>query len=223
MHANNLTQVPRNLLPHQKETRKYFWGKGYDENDKTNLPVYGGYAEAGEIVGDGRIATLEGIADHGIKIMSTLFENMSDPSASEDSFVSLRLSDELMKWREEQWAQGKILPTKGNGIKRASEEVIELLGVKGWPEPLLTNGALFGSVLANLLIGAHVGISKTPSISLVLTHFRMSTHFILIAAAICKIQFLSDSFLNFVIFDLIFSHLCSYVHPETFPFISLLP
>lgn len=160
MHANNLTQAPRNLLPKTKEIRKYFWGKDYDEKDKSNFPIYGGYAEAGEIVGDGGIAALESIAEHGIKVLTTIFENMSDPSLAADTFVSLHLSDELMQWRDEQWAQGKILPTKGNGIKRASDEVIQLLGVKGWPEPLLTNGALFGSVLANLLIGAHVGISK---------------------------------------------------------------
>lgn len=220
MHANNLTQVPRNLLPHQKETRKYFWGKGYDENDKSNLPVYGGYAEAGEIVGDGSIATLEAIAEHGIKVMSTLFENMSDPSASEDLFVSLRLSDDLLQWREEQWAQGKILPTKGNGIKRASEEVIELLGVKGWPEPLLTNGALFGSVLANLLIGAHVSISEIFLTSAMLIRYRTSIRFIPIAAAICKINFSSDPFLKCVLPRAVLSHLRTHC-PSSIPILVL--
>lgn len=157
MHATNDVEAPRHLFPPTKETRKYFWGEEYDKNDKSRHPVYTGYVEAGGIVGDGSIATLEGIADQGIDILSTIFENLSHPSSSTASVVSLRLSDDLLNWREDQWAQGRILPTKGNGIKRASEEVITLLGLKDWPEPLLTNGAVFGSVFANLLIGSYVG------------------------------------------------------------------
>lgn len=145
--------------PHLKKTSRYYWGEDFDESQKHKRPVYPGYVEDGEIVGDGSVATLEGILDAGLKVLNTVFNDVGQSSSQTGSVVSLSLSDDLLRWRDQQWEKGRILPTKGNGLKRTSEEVIRLLGAEAWPEPLLTNGALFGSGFANLLNGAHVSTS----------------------------------------------------------------
>jgi hypothetical protein len=66
----------------------------------------------------------------------------------------LRLSDDLQQWRVEQHAQGRVLPSKGHGLKPVSDEVRKLWGVGKWPAALTTRGAMFGCANMNLFIGA---------------------------------------------------------------------
>jgi hypothetical protein len=48
-----------------------------------------------------------------------------------------------------------VLPSKGYGLTRTSNEVVQLLCAENWPPPLLTNRALFGLGFTNMLIGAY--------------------------------------------------------------------
>lgn len=69
--------------------------------------------------------------------------------------AKVSLSAELEKWRQSQHDAGRILPSKGPGLARASQEVIEIFKAQDWPPALLTDSALFGSGFANMLLGAH--------------------------------------------------------------------
>lgn len=84
----------------------------------------------------------------------TKHESSSSSPDSRPWLVQLRLSPELEQWKESQRQAGKVLPPKGAGLSQATDETVEILGVRDWPEALKTNNALFGCGIASLLMGA---------------------------------------------------------------------
>jgi hypothetical protein len=132
----------------------YFWGQGTGkESESSTFRRETGFNEAREIIGDGTPETMQSILKNGEQLLNLVFDGVDKSSSI--AVVPLRLSDELQQWRDEQLQSGRILPHKGDGLLRASQEVIELLGAHDWPEPLLTNAALFGSGFVNFFIGAY--------------------------------------------------------------------
>ncbi|KAK7917440.1 hypothetical protein PG985_011048 [Apiospora marii] len=132
----------------------YFWGQA-KELLKTQ-PRVRGYSQSRELVGHGTLADFERLMKEALEYVKRVFEDIGTPESRTDRrVVSLRLSDELSQWRAEQHAAGRILPSKGNGLKQASPEIIELFNAEQWPKPLVTCNALFGSGWANLHIGAY--------------------------------------------------------------------
>ncbi|KAF2238490.1 hypothetical protein EV356DRAFT_528950 [Viridothelium virens] len=163
-----------NLLDHQiapaispKSTLQnipYFWGKGSDEGAGTSsFPIHRGYVEASSIIGDGNLGTMAKLGTQALQYVNEAFSHLSSTRASTangqgpagSGLTSIRLSPSLQKWRQDQFALGRILPAKGPGLTRASPTVLTLLGAEDWPRPLLTNDALFGSGMANMFIGAY--------------------------------------------------------------------
>lgn len=144
-----------NKVPHtQVPIPPYFWGEAKD----TTLiqPILRGYEEGRDLIGQGTLDDLDALVDEALQYLERVYSDLQKPeSATDNHVVTLHLSDEILRWKKEQHEAGRILPSKGRGLKRTSPEVIRLLGAEKWPEPLLTNNALFGSGWANLLIGAY--------------------------------------------------------------------
>ncbi|KAH8694284.1 hypothetical protein BGW36DRAFT_362096 [Talaromyces proteolyticus] len=117
---------------------------------------YSGYAEARTLLPDQTKTSWEHILEIGVDKLNTVFKEVEDPTAvtSRSAVAGIVLSPDLQVWREEQHRAGRILPSKGYGLTRTSNTVIEALGIGDLPPPLLTNAALFGSGIANFLIGA---------------------------------------------------------------------
>lgn len=80
---------------------------------------------------------------------------MEDAPTLSSHLSHLRLSPELLEWKNEQFAKGNMVPGKGDGLKRVSDEVLKLLGAENWPEPLLTSAALWGCGMTNMMIGGY--------------------------------------------------------------------
>ncbi|RAH53452.1 hypothetical protein BO85DRAFT_462858 [Aspergillus piperis CBS 112811] len=94
----------------------------------------------------------------GLQKLRSMFEAINESSTlniTHCSVVNLKLLPELQQWQIDQRHNGWILLSKGNGLARVPEKVVELLNPRDWPEPLLTRAALFGSGLFNMLCGAH--------------------------------------------------------------------
>jgi hypothetical protein len=133
----------------------YFWGR-----DKSQKPPFRrielGYAEARKVNLDETPEKFERILKYSLKTLSNVFDAVEHPDAqSKNAVVTIALSPELQTWREQQHVAGYKLPSKGHGIARAPAEVVKLFHAEDWPEPLLTNCALFISGFYNLLVGAH--------------------------------------------------------------------
>ncbi|RDL30434.1 uncharacterized protein BP5553_10312 [Venustampulla echinocandica] len=132
----------------------YFWGEGYDPRISPTFSLHSGYTEARHLIGDGSLESLESLTTTALQYINRVFNDISSSSEA-TTFISPSLSPSLLKWKETQHALGNILPSKGDGIKRASPSALRILNVESWPEPLLTNGSLFGCGMANMLIGAY--------------------------------------------------------------------
>ncbi|KAH8703139.1 hypothetical protein BGW36DRAFT_354572 [Talaromyces proteolyticus] len=153
---------PRGLLKRisPAEFRKnrlspYFWGQRAEKKSPT-FSLETGYREAREIIGNGTTRSIQTILERGQEVLNLVFDSLDNSTVnSKITVVPLRLSDELQQWRDDQLKLGRILPHKGDGLLRTSQEAIELLGAQDWAEPLLTNGALYGSGFANFFIGAY--------------------------------------------------------------------
>lgn len=134
------------------------WSQDYRE-PKTGYPsssFSNNYKEAQRLAGDGSLKTLIQLRDISSTYIKTLSNSMgASELSSNNSLIKLRLSDGLKRWKGEQHQLGRILPAKGTGLKRASDEVLEILGASKWPEPLITRCALWGSVFFNMCIGAY--------------------------------------------------------------------
>jgi hypothetical protein len=111
----------------------YFWGEGYDKKQPISFPVHPGYTEARLLIENGSLKTMEKLTGNAIQYVSRVFNDIQ--GSSSHSSVELSLSDDLLKWKNEQYESGRILPSKGDGIKRASSQVLKLFGAEGWPEP----------------------------------------------------------------------------------------
>ncbi|KAI9899775.1 hypothetical protein N3K66_006236 [Trichothecium roseum] len=140
---------------------------------RSPFPTYAGYAEARSLIGQGAVADLEFLCRQASNFVTQVFEDADESSWSHSvdgrratltttatattattASVQLRLSPELEQWKENQRQAGKVLPPKGAGLSQASDETVEILGVRDWPEALKTNNALFGCGIASLLMGA---------------------------------------------------------------------
>lgn len=134
----------------------HLWGDTLFRKPSDRLPTHSGYVEARSLIGNGNLLTLADLSSEASKFVSSVFDAVASKNCSTSStVVRLRLSEELQQWKAEQHKQGNILPTKGKGLRRASEEVLRLLGASNWPEPLITTNALFGCGITNLLVGGH--------------------------------------------------------------------
>ncbi|RYP77463.1 hypothetical protein DL769_003417 [Monosporascus sp. CRB-8-3] len=134
----------------------YFWGELHSKGQQITFPVHPGYTEARSLIRDGRLEILDDLTNEALGFISSAFDELReerDPSSR--NLVELRLSDDLLKWKEEQHGVGCTLPCKGQGLQRVSDEVIRLFGAEKWPEPLVTSDAIFGCGMANMLIGAY--------------------------------------------------------------------
>ncbi|KAJ5088514.1 hypothetical protein N7456_012130 [Penicillium angulare] len=138
----------------------YFCGQG-NISDEVESPIsvsdsVSGYAQARTLLPDQNAANWEAVLETGLNKLSSVFKDMENPKICKDNVVTkVVLSDDLQAWRESQHSAGRILPSKGYGLSRTSEEVIDIMGVRALPPPLLTNGALFGVGFTNFLLGAH--------------------------------------------------------------------
>ncbi|KAH9883973.1 hypothetical protein F4778DRAFT_576299 [Xylariomycetidae sp. FL2044] len=149
---------PCSSLPRERDTiiPPYRWGKSQFKKRSDIFPSHSGYNEARNLIGNGSLETLNQLTAESLQFITGVFEaaESTDP-ADGKSLVQLRLSDDLAQWRDEQHALGRILPTKGKGLSRVSDDILDLLGASSWPESLITTNSLFGCGIASLLIGSH--------------------------------------------------------------------
>lgn len=148
-------KLPVNRVP------SYFWGQdvvGAGQGFRFRFPVETGYIEERKLIGDGSPEAFERLVGTACEIVASAFRDLDDDSKDGSNekkrVVELELSAELQQWREDPFRMGRKLPSKGTGLTRMSDEVIRLLRAEDWPQPLLMNGTLFGSGMANMLIGA---------------------------------------------------------------------
>jgi hypothetical protein len=110
-------------------------------------------------VGDGTPERLEQLVNQALDFLRSTYAELDDDTSpgntSGQRLTTVKLSDDLQRWRESQHRLARILPEKGYGLSPASPEVLKLLGAERWPQIMLTNSALFGSGWANLLMGAY--------------------------------------------------------------------
>lgn len=140
----------------QPLNRTYFWGQAFQKGERFSFPVSKGYAEERKIIGEGGIQFFDELSTKGLEFLKLAFKELGEAKQSgEERMVPVKLSDELQRWREEQHEAGHTLPSKGYGLTRASDEVIERLHMADFPPSLLTNGAIYGCGFANMLIGAY--------------------------------------------------------------------
>ncbi|RFU30367.1 hypothetical protein B7463_g5984, partial [Scytalidium lignicola] len=120
----------------------YFWGLDTEKGHSPAFRQETGYQAARKLIADGDADRLKELSNRGLEILASVFKDLDvDPPKGN----SERAVHDV----------GRVLPSKGYGLTRASEEVIQLLHVEDFPPPLLINGALFGSGFANMLIGAY--------------------------------------------------------------------
>jgi hypothetical protein len=135
----------------------YFWGGRFSsKKGDSTFPTHDGYEEARNLIGDGGIPRLEELLIEATQYLSDKFGAMDEPEeVASKHLARLQLSDDLQRWREEQHAQGRVLPSKGHGLKPVSMEVRKLFGADKWPAAIVTHGALFGCANMNLFMGAY--------------------------------------------------------------------
>ncbi|PLB46138.1 hypothetical protein P170DRAFT_429284 [Aspergillus steynii IBT 23096] len=137
------------------EVASYFWGQDTEKTKETLFRHETGYLAARRIIGDGSPSRMTEILEKGREVVDAVFHDLDKFNGEPSLVTKLRLSDELQTWRDEQFKAGHVLPQKGDGLTRVSEDIIHLLHAEDWADALLTNGALFGSGFADLLIGAY--------------------------------------------------------------------
>lgn len=149
----------------------YFWGATYSPEEASSIPRSHGYEEERDLGGDGSQDVWTAIISGAVEALNQVFEAIEIPAGSQPArspgmqktayspskveVNTLCLSDELKTWRKSQFKKGWILPAKGYGLLREDDKVLKILGATDWPAPLVSKGALFGSVFGNLLIGAY--------------------------------------------------------------------
>ncbi|POS68731.1 hypothetical protein DHEL01_v212875 [Diaporthe helianthi] len=165
------------FMPDEKQTHPYFWGEEWNQERRFKQHVkHSGYEEARILIGDGSQGDIERNINKGLRAVSTAYrlldndnsESQSNPNClgpeisyqqqlESPNIVGVCLSDDLLAWRREHHlhALGRISSDSHRGRRRASNEVIQLLGAEDWPAPLLTTDVLFGAGLMNMLIGAY--------------------------------------------------------------------
>ncbi|CAM0948310.1 unnamed protein product [Alopecurus aequalis] len=139
----------------------YFWGKGHAARKDAGA-MHTGYSQTRALVGNGAVADLRRLSLQAEGMLAEVFASIEKvgeeaPEAAARAccrVVELRLSKELALWKSMQHAMGNVLPPKGKALSQVSPRVLAMLGAADWPEAMTTTNALFGSGIANLLIGA---------------------------------------------------------------------
>jgi hypothetical protein len=84
---------------------------------------------------DKRLENWENIAVAGILKLLDVFEHLDITlPVSKNPVAKIALSKNLEHWQQCQHDIGRVLPSKGQGLTRASQEVIEILGAQEWPQ-----------------------------------------------------------------------------------------
>ncbi|KAF7529910.1 hypothetical protein G7054_g9726 [Neopestalotiopsis clavispora] len=172
------SEVLRDFTADGRVLPAHFWGNESDQ-ETSKHPIWPGYAEARSLIGQATekdlaymqhegleilkriLATLDTNHDSGVEVDTSDGEKEQVPASASSSLyrglglVDLRLSEELLAWKRDEHSRGRILPGKGKGLRRVSEEFIKLLGLENWPAPMLTSNVMLGTNWANMLIGAY--------------------------------------------------------------------
>lgn len=163
------------FLPDDKQTPPYFWGEEWSQERRFKQHAkHGGYEEARILIGCGTQNDIERNISKGLKAVSMAYNILDDDHSEAESkqnrsesdasyqqrlenlnIVEVCLSDDLLAWKRGYLGLERVLTSCRRGRRRASNEVIELLGAEDWPAPLLTTDVLFGAGLMNMLIGAY--------------------------------------------------------------------
>ncbi|KAG8160505.1 hypothetical protein KVR01_010041 [Diaporthe batatas] len=173
--ATGISEAMAEFMPDEKQTPPYFWGEEWNQERRFKQHVkHSGYEEARILIGRGSQSDIERNISKGLKAVSTAYRVLDEDKCDSQSkqhgpdpdisyqqqldsinIIDVCLSDDLMAWKREHHALGRISSDSHRGRRRASNEVIQLLGAEDWPAPLLTTDVLFGAGLMNMLIGAY--------------------------------------------------------------------
>lgn len=173
--ATDISEAMAEFLPDEKQTPPYFWGEEWNQEKRFKQHAkHSGYEEARILIGCGTQSDIERNINKGLKAVTMVYNLLNDDkseavskhscSGSDTSsqqrlenlnIVEVCLSDDLLAWTREHDGLGRIPSDSQRGRRRASNEVIQLLGAEDWPAPLLTTDVLFGAGLMNMLIGAY--------------------------------------------------------------------
>lgn len=173
--ATDISDAMAEFLPEEKQTPPYFWGEEWSQERRFKQHAkHSGYEEARILIGRGSQEDIERNISKGLKAVTMAYhilegddakaesnQNCSDSDTSFQqrlenlSIAEVCLSDDLLSWKREHHGLGGIPSDSHCGRRRASNEVIQLLGAENWPAPLLTTDLLFGAGLMNMLIGAY--------------------------------------------------------------------
>jgi len=143
----------KSAIPPTTKGEAYFWGlQVLDKPPFRRIET--SYEEARRLSVDETLQSYERLLNISLSKLAEIYNEVDNPTSGDKSTLfDVSLSAGLQGWRQEQFDAGKKLPSKGHGISRLPTEAIQLLQIETWPAPLLTNAALFGSGLANMLIG----------------------------------------------------------------------
>ena len=143
------------VIPPKTQGEAYFWGlQVLDKPPFRRIDT--GYEEARRLNVDETLQSYERLLSISLSKLAEIYNEVDNPTLGDKSTLyDVSLSAALQGWRQEQFDAGKRLPSKGHGISRVPTEAIQLLQIETWPQPLLTNAALFGSGLANMLVGGY--------------------------------------------------------------------
>ncbi|KAK7723973.1 hypothetical protein SLS64_000306 [Diaporthe eres] len=173
--ATDISEAMAELMPDEKQTPPYFWGEEWSQERRFKQHAkHCGYEEARILIDRGTQKDIERNINKGLKAVTMAYNLLYDDNSEAESkqscsdsdasfqqrlenlnIVGICLSDDLVAWRREHHGLGCIPSDIHRGRRRASNEVIQLLGAEDWPAPLLTTDLLFGAGLMNMLIGAY--------------------------------------------------------------------
>lgn len=173
--ATDISDAMAEFMPDEKQTPPYFWGEEWNQERRFKQHAkHSGYEEARILIGRGSQRDIERNIGKGLKAVTAAYNLLGDETSQVDSkqscsdsdvsyqqrlenlnIVGVCLSDDLLAWKREHHGLGRIPSDSHRGRRRASNEVIQLLGAEDWPAPLLTTDVLFGAGLMNMLIGAY--------------------------------------------------------------------
>lgn len=167
--ATDISDAMTEFLPDDKQTPPYFWGEEWNQERRFKQhQKHSGYEEARILIGRGTQRDIERNISKGLKAVSMAYRLLDDDNSEAGSkhsgsdsdisyqqrlenlnIVEVCLSDDLLAWKREHQGLGRTPSSSRRGRRRASNEVIELLGAEDWPAPLLTTDVLFGAGLMN--------------------------------------------------------------------------
>lgn len=168
--ATGISEAMAEFMPNEKQTPPYFWGEEWNQERRFKQHAkHCGYEEARILIGHGSQGDIERNISKGLRAVSTAYRLLDDDKCDAESkqgcpdsdisyqqrleslnIVGLCFSDDLAAWRREHHVLGRISSDSHRGRRRASNEVIQLLGAEDWPAPLLTTDVLFGAGLMNV-------------------------------------------------------------------------